>query len=173
MKSRFLLQLLLPVLLGFSGSAQTPIKFDSGTVSGLPARNIGSAQMSGRIAALAGVKEEGRTTLYVGSASGGVWKSVDGGSNFRSIFDREPVQSIGAIAIDPANPKNIWVGTGESWIRNSASMGDGIYKSTDGGDNWTNARSGGLRAHRQNSDRPQRRKHGLRLRYRTRLQRQP
>jgi photosystem II stability/assembly factor-like uncharacterized protein len=138
MKSRFLVHLFLPVLLGVSGSAQTPIKFDSGTVSGLPARNIGSAQMSGRIAALAGVKEEGRTTLYVGSASGGVWKSVDGGSNFRSIFDREPVQSIGAIAIDPANPKNIWVGTGESWIRNSASMGDGIYKSTDGGDNWTN-----------------------------------
>jgi photosystem II stability/assembly factor-like uncharacterized protein len=126
------------MLLGVSGFAQTPIKFDSGTVSGLPARNIGSAQMSGRIAALAGVKEEGRTTLYVGSASGGVWKTVDGGSNFRSIFDREPVQSIGAIAIDPANAKNIWVGTGESWIRNSASMGDGIYKSTDGGDNWTN-----------------------------------
>jgi photosystem II stability/assembly factor-like uncharacterized protein len=114
------------------------IKFDSGTISGLPARNIGSAEMSGRISALAGVKEEGRTTLFVGSASGGVWKSVDGGSNFRPIFDRQKVQSIGAIAIDPSNPKNIWVGTGESWIRNSASMGDGVYKSTDGGDNWTN-----------------------------------
>ena len=138
MKSRLLFCLFFPVLYGVNGSAQTPIKFDSGTVSGLPARNIGSAQMSGRIAALAGVKEEGRTTLYVGAASGGVWKSVDGGSNFRSIFDREPVQSIGAIAIDPGNPKNVWVGTGESWIRNSASMGDGIYKSTDGGDNWTN-----------------------------------
>ncbi len=104
--------------------------------------------MSGRIAALAGVKEEGRTTLYVGSASGGVWKSVDGGSNFRPIFDRQPVQSIGAIAIDPSNPKNIWVGTGESWIRNSVSMGDGVYKSTDGGDNWTNVGLRGLRAHR-------------------------
>jgi photosystem II stability/assembly factor-like uncharacterized protein len=118
--------------------AAAPIKFDSGTVSGLPARNIGSAQMSGRIAALAGVKEDGRTTLYVGSASGGVWKSVDGGSNFRPIFDRQKVQSIGAIAIDPSNAKNIWVGTGESWMRNSVSIGDGVYRSTDGGDNWTN-----------------------------------
>jgi photosystem II stability/assembly factor-like uncharacterized protein len=116
-----------------------PIKFDSGTVSGLPARNIGSAEMSGRIAALAGVKEDGRTTLYVGSASGGVWKSVDGGSNFRPIFDRQTAQSIGAIAIDPSNSKNVWVGTGESWARNSVSLGDGVYKSTDGGDNWTNA----------------------------------
>ncbi len=119
-------------------AAPPSIKFDSGTISGLPARNIGSAEMSGRIAALAGVKEEGRTTIYVGSASGGVWKSSDGGSNFRSIFDRQKVQSIGALAIDPSNSKTIWVGTGESWVRNSASMGDGVYKSTDGGDNWTN-----------------------------------
>jgi photosystem II stability/assembly factor-like uncharacterized protein len=125
-------------LLATAAHAQSPIKFDSGTVSGLAARNIGSAEMSGRIAALAGVKEDERTTLYVGSASGGVWKSVDGGSNFRPVFDREKVQSIGAIAIDPSNAKNIWVGTGESWARNSVSMGDGIYKSTDGGDNWTN-----------------------------------
>lgn len=133
---------LLVLMLSHAGFGQTassgPAKFDSGTISGLPARNIGSAEMSGRIAALAGVKEEGRTTLYVGSASGGVWKSVDGGSNFRPIFDRQRVQSIGAITIDPSNPKNIWVGTGESWARNSVSMGDGIYKSTDGGDTWNN-----------------------------------
>src|SRR5580692_1277407 len=137
--------LFLPMLTNLAG-AQTPpqspnagpLKFDSGTISGLPARNIGSAEMSGRIAALAGVKEDGHTTLYVGSASGGVWKSVDGGSNFRPIFDRQTAQSIGAIAIDPSNSKNVWVGTGESWARNSVSMGDGIYKSTDGGDNWTN-----------------------------------
>lgn len=130
--------ILSAVSFGATALAQSPIKFDSGTVSGLSARNIGSAQMSGRIAALAGVKEDGRTTLYGGSASGGVWKSVDGGSNFRPIFDREKVQSIGAIAIDPSNAKNIWVGTGESWARNSVSLGDGVYKSTDGGDNWSN-----------------------------------
>src|ERR1700691_445868 len=114
------------------------VKFDSGTISGLVARNIGSGEMSGRVAALAGVREDGRTTLYVGSASGGVWKSVDGGSNFRPVFDRQDAQSIGAIAVDPSNPKNIWVGTGESWMRNSVSMGDGVYKSVDGGDNWSN-----------------------------------
>jgi photosystem II stability/assembly factor-like uncharacterized protein len=113
-------------------------KFDSDTISGLGARNIGSAEMSGRVAALAAVKENGRLTVYVGAASGGVWKSVNGGTTYKPVFDKQPVFSIGAIAIDPANPKVIWVGTGEAWTRNSTSIGDGIYKSTDGGDNWTN-----------------------------------
>jgi photosystem II stability/assembly factor-like uncharacterized protein len=113
-------------------------KFDSDTISGLGARNIGSAEMSGRVAALAAVKENGRLTVYVGAASGGVWKSVNGGTTYKPVFDKQPVFSIGAIAIDPANPKVIWVSTGEAWTRNSTSIGDGIYKSTDGGDNWTN-----------------------------------
>ncbi len=119
--------------------ATTPVKFDSGTISGLPARNIGSATMSGRIAALTAVEQQGRLTMFVGSASGGVWKSVNGGLTFKPVFDDEDVQSIGAVAIDPTNPKIVWVGTGESWTRNSVSVGDGIYKSTDGGENWTNA----------------------------------
>ncbi|MGD0694766.1 MAG: sialidase [Terriglobia bacterium] len=114
------------------------MKFDSDTISGLGARNIGSATMSGRIAALAAVKDKDRLTVYVGSASGGVWKSVNGGTTFKPMFDKQPVQSIGAVAIDPSNPKTIWVGTGESWTRNSVSIGDGIYKSTDAGENWTN-----------------------------------
>jgi photosystem II stability/assembly factor-like uncharacterized protein len=112
--------------------------FDSGVVSGLGARNIGSAQMSGRIAAIAGYTERGKSTLYVGAASGGVWKSEDGGTTFKPMFDKQRVQSIGAIAIDPSNPKNVWVGSGESWTRNSTSIGDGIYKSTDGGSTWNN-----------------------------------
>ncbi|HXY01381.1 MAG TPA: hypothetical protein VEI54_10710 [Candidatus Limnocylindrales bacterium] len=111
--------------------------FDSDTISGLGARNIGSATMSGRISALTAVKENGRLTVYIGSASGGVWKSVNGGTTFKPIFDKQPVQSIGAVAVDPQAPKNIWVGTGESWTRNSVSIGDGIYRSTDGGENWT------------------------------------
>ena len=118
--------------------AAQEVKFDSDTISGLGARNIGSAEMSGRVAAVAAVKEKGRLTVYVGAASGGVWKSMNGGTTFKPVFDKEPVQSIGAIAIDPSAPKTIWVGTGESWTRNSVSIGDGIYKSTDGGDNWTN-----------------------------------
>jgi photosystem II stability/assembly factor-like uncharacterized protein len=113
-------------------------KFDSDTISGLGARNIGSAVMSGRVAAIAAVKENGRLTVYVGAASGGVWKSINGGTTFKPVFDKEAVQSIGAIAIDPQSPKTIWVGTGEAWTRNSTSMGDGIYKSTDGGDSWHN-----------------------------------
>jgi photosystem II stability/assembly factor-like uncharacterized protein len=113
-------------------------KFDSDTISGLGARNIGSAAMSGRVAAIAAVKENGRLTVYVGAASGGVWKSTNGGTTFKPVFDKEPVESIGAIAIDPRSPKTIWVGTGEAWTRNSVSLGDGIYKSTDGGDSWHN-----------------------------------
>ncbi|HEV3206030.1 MAG TPA: glycosyl hydrolase [Terriglobales bacterium] len=118
--------------------AQQPVKFDAATISGLPARNIGSAAISGRIAAVDAVTEGGRLTVFAGTASGGVWKSVNGGTTFRPVFDRQPVQSIGAVAIDPSNPKIVWAGTGESWVRNSVSVGDGIYKSTDGGENWTN-----------------------------------
>src|SRR5271169_5681479 len=123
----------------FAGGALAQVaKFDSDTISGLGARNIGSAEMSGRVAAVAAVKEKGRLTVYVGAASGGVWKSMNDGTTFKPVFDKQPVQSIGAIAIDPSAPKTIWVGTGEAWTRNSTSIGDGIYKSTDGGDNWTN-----------------------------------
>jgi photosystem II stability/assembly factor-like uncharacterized protein len=115
----------------------TPAVVDSGTISGIGARNIGSAAMSGRIAAVAATNEGGKTILYVGAASGGVWKSIDGGTTFRPVFDKQPVQSIGAITIDPSNPRTIWVGTGESWTRNSVSIGNGIYKSTDEGETWT------------------------------------
>src|SRR5215469_9622866 len=131
------------LLFGFIGAAlaQTPAGvIDSGTISGLGARNIGSAAMSGRISALAGYDDpSGKVTLFVGSASGGVWKSTDGGTIFKPVFDEQPVQSIGAIAIDPSNPKNVWVGSGESWTRNSVSVGNGIYKSTDGGETWTHS----------------------------------
>jgi len=127
------------LLAGFVAAQQPQAaKVDSETISGLGARNIGSAAMSGRIAALDAVHEGGRLTVYAGAASGGVWKSVNGGTTFKPVFDRQPVQSIGAVAIDPTNPKVIWVGTGEAWTRNSVSIGDGVYKSVDGGENWTN-----------------------------------
>ena len=133
--------LIIPVfaLLAVHASAQTPaVKVDSDAISGLGARNIGSATMSGRITSIAAQHEGQRLTIYVGSASGGVWKSLNGGTTFKPVFDKQPVQSIGAVTIDPKNPKTIWVGTGEPWTRNSTSIGDGVYKSTDGGDNWTN-----------------------------------
>ena len=113
--------------------------FDSASVSGLGARNIGSTAMSGRIAAIAGrVEQDGKTTLLVGAASGGVWKSTDGGTTFRPVFDKQTAQSIGALALDPSHPDTYWAGSGESWMRNSVSVGDGIYKTTDGGETWTN-----------------------------------
>src|SRR6266581_7483287 len=114
------------------------LPYTSATISGLGARNIGSATMSGRISALAAAREpSGKITVFVGAASGGVWKSDDAGTRYRPVFDEQPVQSIGAIALDPKNPKNLWVGTGESWTRNSVSIGNGVYKSTDGGETWT------------------------------------
>src|ERR1700739_4462934 len=91
----------------FCGSAlaqQASAPFNSATISGLGARNIGSAAMSGRISAIAGVHEpSGKITLFVGAASGGVWKSDDGGTRYRPVFDEQDVQSIGAITIDPNN----------------------------------------------------------------------
>ena len=119
-------------------TSTSSVKFDSDTISGLGARNIGSAAMSGRISAVDAVQEGSRLTVYVGSASGGVWKSQNGGTTFKPVFDKQAVQSIGAVTIDPKDPKTVWVGTGESWMRNSVSIGDGVYKSVDGGENWSN-----------------------------------
>ena len=118
--------------------AQPPVRYDSGTISGLTARNIGSAQISGRIAAVTAVEDGGRLTVFAATASGGVWKSVNAGTTFNSVFDNPAVQSMGAIAVDPRNSKTVWAGSGEAWTRNSVSIGDGVYKSTDGGENWTN-----------------------------------
>ncbi len=128
----------LLLLFAASAVAQPAVRFDSGVISGLPARNIGSAKMSGRVAAVDAINDNGRLTVFAGAASGGVWKSINGGSTFQSVFDQPPVQSIGAVTIDRHNPKIVWAGSGESWMRNSVSVGDGIYKSTDGGENFTN-----------------------------------
>ncbi len=101
----------------------------------LSARQIGPALMSGRVIDLEAHPTNSRI-FYVGSAGGGVWKTQDGGISFNPIFD-DYCQSIGAIEVDPGDPDNtIYVGTGEIWTRNSVTVGDGLYKSTDGGSNW-------------------------------------
>ena len=101
----------------------------------LRARHIGPAVMSGRINDMENHPTDSKI-IYAGAAGGGVWKSNDAGTTFNPIFD-EFCQSIGAIEIDPNDPDNtIYVGTGESWPRNSVSVGDGLYKSNDGGNNW-------------------------------------
>ena len=137
MKSATLLLIASMLTLSTLLPGQAAYRYDSATISGLPARNIGSATMSGRIAAVDGVEKDGRITIFAGTASGGVWKSRDGGITFHPVFDRQDVQSIGAVTIDPSDSNIVWVGTGEAWTRNSVSVGDGLYKSTDGGENWT------------------------------------
>jgi len=93
-------------------------------------------QHGNRASAVVGVPGE-PNVYYVGAASGGVWKSTDGGFHFQPVFDKEPVQSIGALAVDPERPATVWAGTGESWvIRNGITPGDGVYRSNDGGRSW-------------------------------------
>ncbi len=101
----------------------------------LRARHIGPALMSGRITDIE-LHPTNDRVIFAGTAGGGVWKSSNGGATFNPIFD-DYCQSIGAVEIDPSNPDNvIWVGTGETWTRNSVSVGDGLYKTVDGGTNW-------------------------------------
>ena len=88
-----------------------------------------------RIDAVTGVPGD-PNVYYIGAASGGVFKSEDGGHSWRPIFDDQPAQSVGAIAIAPSDPNVIWVGTGEPFIRSNVSIGNGVYRSTDGGETW-------------------------------------
>lgn len=115
--------------------AQTPLKGKS-LFGDMRARQIGPAVTSGRISDL-DVLNSDPQIMYVGAAGGGVWKSTTAGATFRPVFD-EHTQSIGKITIDQKNPKTVWVGTGETWVRNSVSVGTGIYKTTDGGRTWKN-----------------------------------
>ncbi len=99
------------------------------------ARHIGPALMSGRVSDIE-LHPKNDRVVYIGAAGGGVWKSTNGGATFNPIFD-EYCQSIGAVAVDPTNPDQVvWVGTGEPWTRNSVTIGDGIYKTNDGGSTW-------------------------------------
>ncbi len=103
----------------------------------MKARSIGPAIMGGRVSSIA-LDSKDPFTFYVGLGTGGVMKTSDDGATFSAIFEKEPVASIGAITVDPSNPKSIWVGTGEANDRNSSSWGDGVYHSTDGGATWKN-----------------------------------
>jgi photosystem II stability/assembly factor-like uncharacterized protein len=114
--------------------AEQGIAIESSVFGALRARGIGPAVMSGRITALDAVCADPRI-VYVGAAAGGVWKSKDGGITHDPVFD-DHCQSIGAICIDQDRPDTVWVGTGEPWVRNSVSVGDGVYRTVDGGENW-------------------------------------
>jgi photosystem II stability/assembly factor-like uncharacterized protein len=136
--------LLLLLIIGTSALAQNGSATDSSGNNGainsktferFEWRSIGPAIFGGRTADVEGVPGN-PNIVYVASASGGLWKTINGGITWKPIFERQGTLSLGDIALEPNNPDVIWAGTGEANTRNSVSFGDGIYKSTDGGKNW-------------------------------------
>jgi len=131
----------LTALIAFSASAApasvstSPAGVDPALLQNLTWRNVGPAAMGGRVADVEGVPGD-PAVVYVGSASGGIWKSTNGGTTWKPIFDDQPVASIGDLALEPGNPGVIYAGTGESNTRNSVSVGAGVYRSLDGGSTW-------------------------------------
>ncbi len=119
-----------------SGSLAFSQSFDPGLYAGMRWRMIGPFR-GGRALAVAGVPGQ-PNVYYFGAVGGGVWKTTDGGRVWKPIFDREPIASIGSIAIAPSDPNILYVGTGEADMRSDITFGDGVYKSTDGGETWTN-----------------------------------
>ncbi len=114
----------------FQGHAQ---EITAEMYSELRYRHIGPP--GNRTAAVVGVPGD-LLVYYIGASSGGIWKSTDGGTNWEPIFDDQPAQSIGALAIAPSDPNVIWAGTGEAFVRSNISIGNGVYKSTDAGKAW-------------------------------------
>jgi photosystem II stability/assembly factor-like uncharacterized protein len=110
-------------------------KTDMTLFNGIKPRNIGPGGMSGRVTAFA-ADPRNENIFYIGTASGGLWKTVNAGTTFTPIFDGEAVASIGALAVDPVRPDVVWAGTGEGNPRNSVTGGYGIYRSLDGGETW-------------------------------------
>ena len=120
-------------LLASSSYAQTLTRLEPTTFDSMEYRHIGP--VGNRVSAVVGVPGD-RNIYYAGAASGGIFKSIDGGIHWEPIFDDQPVASIGALAINPVNPNIVWAGTGETFIRSNISHGNGIYRSTDAGKTW-------------------------------------
>ncbi|HYL11648.1 MAG TPA: hypothetical protein VEV41_01340 [Terriglobales bacterium] len=110
--------------------------YNESLFKGMKWRSIGPYR-GGRVLAVAGVPGD-PTTFYFGGVAGGVWRTTNGGHSWTPLFDKEPISSVGAIAIADSNPNVIYVGSGEACIRGNISYGNGVYKSTDGGKTWTN-----------------------------------
>ena len=135
MKEFSLKALLLATLLLSHTVITNAQKLKTDLFKNMKARAIGPAAMSGRITAIDAVVSN-PDIIYAGAASGGVWKTENGGTTWMSIFDENPILNIGAIAIQQSNPSVVWVGTGEGNPRNSVNLGAGIFKSLDGGRSW-------------------------------------
>ncbi len=127
--------LLVGLLISLSLISVFAQKVDIPQLKQLKYRHIGP--LGNRVISVAGIAGD-PMTYYVGAASGGIWKTVDGGVNWKAIFDDKPVHSIGALAVAPSDPQIVWAGTGESFIRSNVSVGQGVWKSTDGGTAWAN-----------------------------------
>jgi photosystem II stability/assembly factor-like uncharacterized protein len=123
----------VPALCVFTAAAWAQLP--ESTLADLKPRAIGPAVMGGRTVDFA-VYEPDPSLFYVASASGGLLKTVNGGTSWENVFDRQGSVSIGDVAINPSDPSVVWVGTGEANNRQSSSWGEGIYKSTDGGRSW-------------------------------------
>ena len=128
MRNRF--YILIAILIPFLSNSQ---EISKSIISDMKFRHVGP--VGNRLTCVAGVADQ-PMVYYVGAASGGVWKTKDGGLNWFPIFDGQEVHSIGAVAVAPSNPMVVYVGTGESSIRSNVSIGDGVYKSVDGGETW-------------------------------------
>lgn len=135
MKPSLVVRSVLFIVLIVSCAQISRAQLDTVLFSGLKARSIGPAGMSGRISSIDAISASPEV-MYVGAATGGIWKSTNSGITWKPIFDREPVNSIGAVSIYQANPSIIWAGTGEGNVRNTAGVGNGVYKSLDGGETW-------------------------------------
>ena len=129
---RFSLFLLLAAIISNTSFAQ---KVSLDQLKSWKPRNIGPAGMSGRITAIDAVVAD-PNTIYLGAASGGVWKTTNQGASWEAVFEEQPILNIGSIAIQQSNPSTVWVGTGEGNPRNSISLGEGMYKTIDGGKSW-------------------------------------
>lgn len=136
MKNKICLAILRLTTLVFVGAAVSYAQPDTALFAGMKARSIGPAGMSGRIGSIDAVASNSHI-IIIGAATGGVWKTTNGGTSWRPLFDEQPVAAVGAVAIFQANPSTVWVGTGEGNPRNSASVGNGVYKSLDGGTTWS------------------------------------
>ncbi|MES1241923.1 MAG: hypothetical protein ABUT39_09925 [Acidobacteriota bacterium] len=128
------LSVLIPLLALCAVSPAAAV--DPDLLAGMKPRSIGPAGMSGRVAAVDAVESD-PDVIWVGSASGGVWKSTDGALTWTPVFDDQPVASIGAVAINQSNPDIVWVGSGEANMRNSVLGGNGVYRTLDGGRTWS------------------------------------
>jgi len=117
---------------------RTTVKVPASALRALKARSIGPAIMGGRVTTIA-ADPGNPQAFYVGLATGGLMKTGNNGVTFDAIFEKESTASIGAVAVSPSDPRVVWVGSGEATDRNSAGWGDGVYRSTDGGDTWSHA----------------------------------